>query len=197
MNILLASFPKSVKICGRAYSIKTDFRAWIEFEIMFQEADTVNKKFNLIFNMFEIPPLVTSAHELSCLLEEMIKFYNCGEKINEKENENNSSRPLIYSFKEDQFHIYTDFLRFYLIDLNEIEYLHWWKFRQMFIELPEDSKIKTIMMYRIIKINSKMSPEQRQFYAKMKKIYALEDKRTTAEKTKSFGSVLAAHMKIK
>lgn len=197
MNILLTKLPQSIKIDSQEYTVKTDFRAWIEFEIEFQKTSNLERKLDLIFNMFKIRPVVKNADEFNCLIEEIIKFYNCGEKINnEKGNENNSSGPLIYSFKNDHFHIYTDFLRFYSIDLNEVEYLHWWKFRQMFIELPEDSKIKTIMMYRSIKITSKMSPEHRQFYAKMKRIYALEDSRTAKDKTRSFGSLLASHMKI-
>lgn len=198
MNILLAKLPKSVEIGGREYPVKTDFRAWIEFEIKFQKASDSVKKIDLIINMFKIRPVIKNADEFNCLIEEMIKFYNCGEKMkNEKESKDNSSGPLIYSFEKDHFHIYTDFIRFYSLDLNEVEYLHWWKFRQMFIELPEDSKIKTIMMYRSIKITSKMSPEYRQFYAKMKRIYALEDNRTVKDKTRSFGSLLASHMKIK
>lgn len=198
MNILLAKLPKSVEIGGREYPVKTDFRAWIEFEIKFQKASDSVKKIDLIINMFKIRPVIKNADEFNCLIEEMIKFYNCGEKMkNEKESKDNSSGPLIYSFEKDHFHIYTDFIRFYSLDLNEVEYLHWWKFRQMFIELPEDSKIKTIMMYRSIKITSKMSHEYRQFYAKMKRIYALEDNRTVKDKTRSFGSLLASHMKIK
>lgn len=198
MNVLLTKLPKSIKISSQEYPVKTDFRTWIEFEMKFQKNEDLRKKIDLIFNMFKVRPVVKDADEFNFLIDEMIKFYNCGEKVkNEKGNKCSSSRPPIYSFEKDHFYIYTDFLRFYSLDLNEIEYLHWWKFRQMFIELPEDSKIKTIMMYRSIKITSKMSPEHRQFYAKMKKNYALEDNRTPNDKTRSFGSLLASHMKIK
>lgn len=198
MNILLTKFPKSVKINGHDYPVKTDFREWVEFEMKFQKTSDSVKKIDLILNMFKVCPVVKDADEFNSLIEEIIKFYNCGEEMkNKEESKDNSSGTSIYSFEKDQFHIYTDFLRFYSLDLNEVEYLHWWKFRQMFIELPEDSKIKTIMMYRSIKITSKMSPEYRQFYAKMKKNYALEDNRTTKDKTRSFGSLLASHMKIK
>lgn len=91
--------------------------------------------------------------------------------------------------------IYTAFLSYYQIDLNSIEYLHWWKFKQLFYELPDEAKIKKVMMYRMINLSSTMSKEQRQFYADMKSIYQLHNK-SEKEKARSFGSILAGGMYI-
>lgn len=195
MNVLLTNLPKKVKVGDRTYLIKSDFRSWIKFENEFIAENDNRRKLELLLNMFKEPPLLKASEDLESAISAVISFYNCGENINSSVNDGKSDSKRIYCFDVDQFHIYTDFLQFYQIDLNEIEYMHWWKFKHLFIELPEKSKIKTIMMYRSIQITSKMSSEHRQFYAKMKNIYSLEDTRTLQEKIKGAGSVLAGYMK--
>lgn len=194
MNILLTKFPEKVEVNGKYYSIESDFRAWIKFENNFIHADTDKKKIELIFSMFKEFPSITELEDFKSAVTAIINFYSCGENSNKESGARSEVKP-IYSFDKDQFHIYTDFLQFYKIDLNDTGYMHWWKFKQLFLELPEKSKIKTIMMYRTIKITSKMSPEYRQFYAKMKKLYSLEDTKSVQDKVKSAGSVLAGYMK--
>lgn len=101
----------------------------------------------------------------------------------------------MYDFEFDQFLIYTAFKQYYQIDLATTN-LHWWAFRSMFLELPDECKMKKVMMYRSIKLSSNMTKEQRSFYAEMKVIYALPDGRTKEEKARSIGAVLAGGMHI-
>ena len=73
----------------------------------------------------------------------------------------------------------------YGIDLNSIEYMHWWKFRAMFNSLTSQCEFVKIMEYRSIDLKDNMPKEQKAYYRKMKRIYALpsmddEDKRTNA-----------------
>lgn len=197
MNVLLTKFPKEIKIGSKFYPIKSDFRIWIKFETEFIKTKDNNEKIELILNMLEKYPPLKTVTDFETMINAVTSFYNCGEPLGDESSRNKHRTTSVYNFDKDQFHIYTDFLQFYQIDLNEIRYMHWWKFKQLFIELPEKSKIKTVMMYRSIQITSKMSSEHRQFYAKMKKLYSLEDTRTQQEKIKSAGSVLAGYMKNK
>ena len=79
----------------------------------------------------------------------------------------------MYSFEHDDRYIYAAFLSDYGIDLQDVEDLHWWKFRAMFLALNDSCEFKKIMGYRSMKITSKMSKEQRAFYEKMQRIHAL------------------------
>ena len=90
----------------------------------------------------------------------------------------------IYSFEHDAGLIYAAFLLAYNIDLQDIEYMHWWRFRFLFNSLPKDCEFVRAMEYRSIDINDKMPKEQKDFYKKMKRMYALplsktEDDRQT------------------
>ena len=73
----------------------------------------------------------------------------------------------------------------YGIDLQDVEDLHWWKFRAMFNSLTNQCEFVKIMEYRSIDLKDDMPKEQKSFYRKMKRIYALpsmddEDERTNA-----------------
>lgn len=72
----------------------------------------------------------------------------------------------IYNYEYDSGYIYAAFLYQYGFDLQDIEYLHWWKFRAMLEALKEDNEIVKIMGYMAMTIDSKMSKEQKASYGK-------------------------------
>lgn len=79
----------------------------------------------------------------------------------------------------------------YRIDLNSIKYLHWWKFRALFVNLNEDVMFSKIMQYRAIQLNTIKDNEMKKFYKKMKRLYALPDMRTEEEKEYDFGEAFS------
>ena len=99
---------------------------------------------------------------------------------------------MIYSFEHDAEYIYAAFLDQYGIDLQDIEHLHWWKFRALFKGLKEDTLISKIMGYRSIEITNNMSDSEKKYYRKMKQIYALPDNRTQEEKERAFTNAIAS-----
>lgn len=191
MNLLLDKLPVSLTIDNHIFAIKTNFRDWIRFETVMLNVESTNQERALLLSeiLIDVPSDINKA------IEQLIWFYQCGK--NEEGKKGKSSAKKVYDYEVDQFLIHTAFIQYYKIDLNEIEYLHWWNFRQMFLELPDDSKVKKAMMYRTVNINQKMSKEQRQFYAEMKRLYALPDHRTEKQKANSIGSILAQGMKVR
>lgn len=194
MNILLHKLPNVVSIDNIDYVIHTDFRIGIQFEILMAnhkilDSDKIMQALKMFYLV--IPRNIGSA------IDQILWFYNCGLQTNETNNKSSSSQAPVFSYEQDQYMIYTAFLSYYHIDLNSIEYLHWWKFKQLLNELPNEAKLKKVMMYRMIKINSNMSKEQKQFYAEMKSIYKLADGRTEKQKANTFASILAGGMYLK
>lgn len=190
MNLLLNGVPDHITVCDQAFFIKTDFRHWIRFETSMTKEKDPYKKMEIMLDLFidEVPTDIS-------FVEQLLWFYQCGvEERDHKQTAIENQRP-VYDYDQDQYMIYTAFKQYYGIDLIQ-ESMHWWIFKQMFLELPEDAKIKKVMTYRSIKINSNMSKEQRQFYTEMKYLYALPDERTKEEKARSFGAILANGMRI-
>lgn len=170
-NIILDVLPETVEIDGAEYRINSDFRISILFELLMQD-DEVGKRQKLIQGLKlyypEIPQNMTEA------VDKMIWFYRCGKETGNGGHGSGSGRAKqIYSFEYDDDYIYAAFLEQYGIDLQDIEELHWWKFRALFRGLSEDTEFVKIMGYRSVKITSEMSKEQREFYKKMQSIHAL------------------------
>lgn len=170
-NIILDVLPETVEIDGAEYRINSDFRISILFELLMQD-DEVGKRQKLIQGLKlyypEIPQNMTEA------VEKMIWFYRCGKETeNDRSGSGGSGSKQVYSFEYDDDYIYAAFLEQYGIDLQDVEDLHWWKFRALFKSLGEDTEFVKIMGYRSINITSKMSNEQREFYKKMQTVHAL------------------------
>lgn len=170
-NIILDVLPETVDIDGAEYRINSDFRISILFELLMQD-DEVGKRQKLVQGLQLYYPEIP--HNVTMAVDKMIWFYRCGKETESGGHGSGSGRAKqIYSFEHDDDYIYAAFLEQYGIDLQDIEELHWWKFRALFRGLSEDTEFVKIMGYRSVKITSKMSKEQREFYKKMQSIHAL------------------------
>ena len=123
----------------------------------------------------------------------MLWFYKCGkeekEETSQKATRENVKR--IYSYEFDNELIYSAFKDQYGIDLQDIDYLHWWKFKAMFDALKEDNKIVEIMGYRAVNLNKIKDKEMSKHYKKMQKLYALPDMRSEEEKESDFAEAFS------
>lgn len=194
MNILIDLLPDHVEIDGKKYSINTDFRISILFELLMQDRTILDsEKIYMALDLYypQIP------HNLEQAVDKMLWFYRCG-KDDEDDSVKNGSpagsgkASMIYSFEHDAEYIYSAFLDQYGIDLQDIEHLHWWKFRALFKGLKDDNLICKIMGYRSIEITNDMSDSEKKYYRKMKQIYALPDNRTQEEKERDFINAIAS-----
>lgn len=172
-SILTNKLPVDVNINGVLYKINSDYRTSIIFAKLIEEneltEDIIMKTLELYYP--KIPLDVDQA------INYIFWFYTCGKS----EDENNNSKPTgnnkkIYDYEEDSAYIYSAFLSQYKIDLQDIEYLHWWKFKALFESLNEDNEIVKIMQYRSMDLSKIQDKEQRKFYKKMKEIYKLKEK---------------------
>lgn len=172
-NILVDVLPRTVEINGAEYEIESNFRTYILFELLMQntglsDSEKATQALQLVY------PVIPS--DLNEAVDKMIWFYSCGKKWREKKASTvtgASEVQRVYSFEHDDDYIFSAFLTQYGVDLQDIEYLHWWKFKAMFRTLSSDLEISKIMEYRSIDIDGNMSKEQSSFYRKMKELYAL------------------------
>lgn len=208
MNILLDPLPETVTIGGTDWPIETDFRTSILFELLIQDdtladEEIIANALNLYFG--SIPPNIVEA------AEQIIWFYSCGKPSKKKklyrvekpaeqddDTEDEDEGPLadadsgerVYSFEHDAPYIYAAFMEQYGIDLVDIPYLHWWKFRALFQSLNDNTHFSKIMGYRGMEITDKMSKEQKRYYRKMKKLYELPLSEAEVEKQNAIVNAL-------
>lgn len=179
MNIILDKLPTDYE----GLKIETNFRSFILFELLMQDRNiNENNKVLLALNLFykEAPKDIKKG------IDGILWFYTRGNnEQNNKSNEKNNKKR-IYSFEHDANFIYSAFLSQYKIDLNEIDYLHWWKFKTLFEGLNDENKICEIMGYRAVDLSKIKDKETKKKYKKLKQQWALPDERSEEEKENDF-----------
>ncbi|WP_300902233.1 bacteriophage Gp15 family protein [uncultured Clostridium sp.] len=169
MNILIDSLPKTIRIDNENYEINSDFRTYILFELLMQDIEIKDEE-----KLIQALQLcyIKCPHNIQEGINKMLWFYSCGKESDlNYSNKISSTTKQIYDFDYDAEYIYSAFLDQYGIDLNDIEYLHWWKFKAMFKSLKEDNEIVKIMGYRSIDLSKIEDKQQKNFYKRMKKIH--------------------------
>ena len=180
MNLLIDLVPKTITIDNKEYEINSDFRTSILFELLMQDKSIKdNDKIYLALELYypNIPDDINSA------IEKMLWFYICGKDlITSKRKGKGKSDIKIYSFEYDDDYIYAAFMDQYGIDLQDIKYLHWWKFKAMFKSLKEDTEIVKIMRYRSMDLSKIKDKNEKAYYKKMQELYKIPISKDEQEK---------------
>ncbi len=189
MNLLIDVIPTTVNIDGVDYEINSDFRTSILFELLMLDDDISDEE--KAIQALELYYYPTCPHNIKEAFNKLIWFYKCGKDNPQiKGTSNAKSNKQIYSFEYDDDYIYSAYLDQYCIDLQDIEYLHWWKFKAMFKALKEDNMIVKIMSYRNMDLSSITDKEQKKFYNDMKKLYEIPKSKNETEKINSIEEAL-------
>lgn len=180
MNILLDKLPTEYK----GLKVNTNFRSFILFELLMQDNEISKEdKIYLSLKLFYNEPI----QDIKTAIDGILWFYTMGESENKEQKKGNkTTNKQIYSYEYDAKYIYSAFLDQYGIDLAEVDYLHWFRFKSLFDSLKDDNKICEIMGYRAVDLNKIKDKEEQKKYKKLKQLYALPDNRTQEEKENDF-----------
>lgn len=168
----------------------TNFRIGVAFEIMMQ-----NPKYSMQAKTYQalklFYPEMNKIKDTKKAIDDIIWFYSCGrseEKTSQKSKKSKNKQ--IYSYEFDNDLIYSAFKNQYNVDLEEIEYLHWWKFRAMFNGLKSDNRIVEIMGYRAMDLSKIKDKDMKKHYKQLQEENKLPDMRSEEEKEEDFAEAL-------
>lgn len=193
-NILIDPLPLAIQVSGRDLPIETDFRTGILFEQLVESNEVPQEeKIAYAVNLYFPGRFPSNAMEQIQAVDGMLWFYSCGdeERAAQQDQQQNSTSIArrIYDYDIDAPLIYSAFLAQYNIDLQDIQYLHWWKFIAMFRGLAQHHKIVEIMGYRAMNIAKIKNRAEREHYAALQAKYALPDNRSAEEKAAAAGAL--------
>jgi hypothetical protein len=175
MNALIEKLPTVAEINGVEYELDTDFRTCLNIILAFEDIELTKQEKNIIMlkllYKYNIPQDIKKATEIAVL------FLNCGEE-NKEESE---AEQRVFSFEKDSSYIYTALNQTYNIDLESVDYLHWWKFCLMFRDLKEDCFFTRLVDLRNRKNRGKLSKEEKEYCFKISDIIDLSEQRTSEE----------------
>lgn len=161
--ITKGGLPNVVMIDGNPYSIYTDFRVWMRFEIELSKLSPQDT--------MDVSYLFKNDMPSYCNFSDLLVFCRPQSELPRSTKHSNT---VVVDYEIDSDYIYAAFMSQYGIDLCEIEDLHWHKFLSLFKGL-KDEKICDIMSYRCYEPNN----EKKDVYAELK--MAWEIKRVTPE----------------
>lgn len=160
IDLTTKAFPNTVTVSGKAFSINTDFRLWLRFEI-----DLVKGKQPL-----EVGYLFRSTIPERCTIQELMEFARPQDPLPRGDA---GGEPVI-DFELDADYIIAAFWGQYSIDLTQAD-LHWHVFLALLKGLNDSTRLREIMGYRSYK---KLDKDVDQ-YQKLKEVWRIE--RTTPE----------------
>ena len=159
MDLTKKSLPNIVKIGGRDFSIYTDFRLWMRFEI------AVSKR--RYDEDIDVSYLFKNDAPEYCNLTELFAF---SRPQSELPRAISHSDAIAYDFELDADLIYSAFLGQYGIDLMEVEDLHWHKFLALFKGLNGSTRLREVMGYRCYE---RQSNKDRDVYEELKRAWEI------------------------
>lgn len=189
-NILLDDLPETALVEGKSFFIDSDFRTCIILEKILSSDMPAKEKVEEAVSLFFTDEVPTNLEEA---IDAILYLYRCGEESKaaqkRKKNGNVELKPkMIYNYEYDAPYIFGAFMSQYHIDLNEIEYMHWWKFQALFRSLEDHNKIVEIMGYRAVDLGKIENKKERERIARMKSIYALPQSYTFEDKVAMAGA---------
>lgn len=171
--IFYNDLPTAVSVNGEGFYIVTDFREWIRFIDLAEDQNIDTRtKAQLALEWFteDVPcDKVKAIDALALFCQGKYPEEDTGtETAQETEN------PVpVFSYSYDAEAIYADFMKHYGIDLFSVDYLHWWKFKALLNNLPEDSRFIWLVRHRSMNLAEIEDKKERDRIAKIKKKIAL------------------------
>lgn len=178
MNLFYEDYPMSIKVCGDYIPIVTDFREYIKLLDMLNDTDISREEKAYFLSQYflkEPSDYEQAIDELSSFIA-MDQIKTAGIRGNQTEPKKEKPK---FSFEIDYPYILSGFLSDYKIDLSNIKYLHWWKFRFLFDGLSADTEIKQRIMYRSIDLKTIKSKEEKKRIIKIQNSIRLPEEALT------------------
>ena len=167
MNFLTQDLPELVEVGDCLVPIESDFRAGIRLELMSLDDELTAER--LLTNYYG--SLWPQPYDEA--IEAAIWFYRCGKEPEKKEDDGKQIRRS-YDFEFDAEAIYTSFQQAYQINLL-VDNLHWWEFRALLADLPDETPFMKRVYYRTCKTTG-MTQKQKKAFNECRKRYALPER---------------------
>lgn len=159
MDLTNKSLPNTVRVGGRDYSIYTDFRAWMKFEIAVSRLKRGENT--------DVSYLFKNDMPMYCNIEELFIFSRPKSLLPRPVSHRNIA---VLDYELDADLIYSAFLGQYDIDLLEVKELHWHKFLALLKGLNESTRLREVMGYRCYE---KVTDENKDVYEEMRRAWEI------------------------
>ena len=167
IDLTAKSLPNTVCVNGRDYSIYTDFRKWMKFEIAVARLRG-NEKLDVTY-------LFKNECPEHCDIQELFQFSRPARIL---PRQMRSCDEIVLDYEIDADLIYSAFLGQYGIDLLDVKELHWHKFLALLYGINSSTKLLEVMQFRAYRKNTDKDYDA---YEEMKQAWRIEPQISEAE----------------
>lgn len=161
-------YPTKMEANGRIYDINTDFRIALACFRALNDGEITDLE-----RFYAVETLLLGENVLEkdeAVLKEKIAIYlRCGEQ----ENTNDNERDMDYL--QDEATIRTSIRQCYHLDLNKIDYMHWWEYNELISGLTSESILNKIRELRTYDLTEIKDVKERNKIARAKEHVALKN----------------------
>lgn len=186
-NVLIDRLPTNVEVDGQRYVVDSDFRTCLRVILAFEDPELTNaeKQMVMLENLYPtLPENVTEA------FTQGLWFLDGGGSPDDKNGSENGRR--VYSFEKDAPYIFSAFRQTHGIDLETIDYLHWWKFLYLFMDLGESTFFIRLVGLRKRLADGTATKEERKAAREMGSVIEIPEEETmTPEEQKEVDQFMA------
>lgn len=181
MNFFYEELPDTVNVGGERIKIITDFREYIRLLDMLKDQELGYVQKFVIIQQYFLDDVTVDEEAVSALSGFITMNLNVAEVVEKDGYGNLQEKPKknLFSYSIDYPYILSGFLRDYGIDLIDIKYMHWWKFRMLFDGLSDDTEIKQRIMYRSVDLSEIKDKEEKKRIKKIQKSIQLPSESLT------------------
>lgn len=185
-NVLIDRLPTVVDVDGQQYALDSDFRTCLRIILAFEDAELTDaeKRLVLLENLYPDQP-----DNIAEAFKQGLWFLDGGE-TGEKNGGQSSKR--VYSFDKDAPYVFSAFRQTHGVDLETIDYLHWWKFLYLFMDLGEDTFFIRLVGLRKRLADGSATKEERKAAREMGDVVKLpQDHNMTVQELQSVDRFMA------
>ncbi len=180
MNKIYSKFPTKIKIDNDIYDINSDFRNCLKIIMAYEDEDLTESEKNYILLKRLYLQMPTNKEKA---IERGIYFLDCAKEYKSSTNELTKR---VYSFNKDYSYIYSAMKQTHDVDLENIDYLHWWKFVFLFMDVNKDCTFSYLVSLRDKKNKGKLDKEEKKAWGQLREIVDLDYVREEEEEKNDF-----------
>jgi len=173
MNLLINDPPTEIEVCGIFYPIDAHYRNCLVILSAFEDIELTHSEqlelmLERLFTKIPDHPDAKIPPDRRAAVNAAIDFLNCGEDLKL------SKDGPTYSFTQDAKYIRSAMEKSHRINLEEVGFLHWWKFIYLFFDLDENCFFARLTDLRSRKKKNKLTKEEKMYVSEHPELFNLK-----------------------
>lgn len=162
-------YPTKMEANGHIYNINTDYKTALACLRAIDDEEITDLERYLAIETLLLGTGVDN-DDRYILKDKIANYLRCGKE------QNTPSEEIDFDYLQDEIEVKTSIRQAYNIDLNKIEYLHWWEYNELISGLLPDSLINRIRDTRNLDEKDYKDSKQKERIRKAKEMVAIKKK---------------------